>query len=102
MIIYNTTFHVMNEVRADFLNWVRTVYVPQATDNRMLFVPMLTKIIGSEQDGGESYALQFRVQSNETLEAWKQEVGVALTQQLVKRYGNKVVGFTTLMEKLDL
>ena len=57
MIIFNTTYHVADAVKDDFIAWLRSEYVPRATAERLLLVPQLPRIIGSERDGGASYAL---------------------------------------------
>lgn len=102
MIIFNTTYFVADEVQQQFLQWIRCVYVPQATADRMLLVPQLTHIVGSEHDGGSSFALQFRAMSVEMLEAWKDSVGKDLAESLSSYFGGSVVGFATVMEKLDV
>lgn len=102
MIIYNTTYHVADEVQAEFIAWLRSEYVPRATAERLLLVPQLTRIIGSERDGGASFALQFRAMSVNSLEIWHHNTGNELAKDLTRRFGNKVVGFSTLMEKLDV
>ena len=102
MIVYNTTFIVMDSVKDSFLSWVRTVYVPHATQSRKLVTPMLTRIIGSAEDGAESYAVQFRAHSEESLQEWKQEIGNALINDMTRRFGQQVMGFSTMMDKLEL
>ena len=102
MIIYNTTYHVADAVKDDFIAWLRSEYVPRATADRLLLVPQLTRIIGSEHDGGSSYALQFRAMSANSLEIWHRTTGKALANDLTRRYGNNVVGFATMMEKSDV
>ena len=102
MIIYNTTYFVADEVQQEFLEWLRRVYVPQATADRMLLVPQLIRIIGSERDGGISFAFQFRAMSVEILNTWHESVGTGLANALTSRFGNRVVGFATMMENLDV
>ena len=102
MIIYNTTYHVADAVKDDFIAWLRSEYVPRATADRLLLVPQLTRIIGSEHDGDSSYALQFRAMSVNSLEIWQHTTGNQLAKDLTRRFGNNVVGFATLMEKIDV
>lgn len=102
MIIYNTTFLVMDAVRDDFLAWVRTVYVPRATQGRMLVAPTLARVMGSAEDGAESYALQFRAHSAESLQEWKEAIGEVLIADMTRRFGNAVMGFSTMMAKIEL
>lgn len=102
MIIYNTTFLVMDQVRDDFLAWIRTVYVPRATQTRQLVAPMFARVMGSAEDGAESYALQFRAHSAESLQEWKDSIGTALVSDMTRRFGSNVMGFSTMMDKIEL
>ncbi|MGM9803394.1 MAG: DUF4286 family protein [Muribaculaceae bacterium] len=102
MVIFNTTYHVANETIPEFIAWLRSEYVPQATADRMLLVPQLTRIIGSERDGGTSFALQFRAQSLNSLEIWQRNTGKRLNALLTRTFGNNVLGFSTVMEKIDI
>ena len=38
----------------------------------------------------------------ETLEYWLQQEGSALQRRLTERFGQKLVGFTTLLEEMEL
>lgn len=101
MIIYNTTYHVDCDVSGEFLDWMREHYVPQAVKNGMVKEPRLMRLMG-HNEGGACFALQLKASSLSTLQRWNQEVGKHLHEQLTKHFGNKVAGFTTFMENIDL
>lgn len=101
MIIYNTTFQVADADAAQFLQWLRSTYVPQAVASTQLTEPRLARVMASK-DEGRSYALQFTVPSLAVLQQWHRQVGRALQQQLVAEFGSRVVGFSTMMEIVDI
>ena len=49
-----------------------------------------------------SYAIQFHVKNIDTLNLWIENEGRGISQKLIDRFGRKVVGFTTLLEEIDL
>lgn len=102
MIIYNTTFHVEEEVRDMFLFFIQNKFVPQAIDSGLLFEPRLAHIYKQHDDKGSSYSLQFRVKDIEALNQWVTTTEKIIQDELTKSFGYKVAGFMTLMEEVDL
>lgn len=103
MIIYNTTYHVAEAKEQEFISWLRSVYIPRATASGELSAPQLTLVMGNEQDKqGNSYSLQFHVPSVETLEIWYRKTGINLVKEIESSFNQHVMGFSTLMQKLEL
>ena len=46
--------------------------------------------------------MQFHTQDTTSLNQWLQQEGRALQQELVDRYQEKIVGFSTLLEEIAL
>ncbi len=102
MIIYNTTFHVEDEVHDMFIFFIRNKFVPQAADSGLLSEPRLAHIYKQHSDKGRSYSLQFRVKDIESLNQWVSTTERLIQEELIKSFGHKVAGFVTLMEEVDL
>lgn len=102
MIIYNTTFHVEENVHDMFLFFIRDKFVPQAIGSGLLFDARLSHIYKQHDDNGSSYSLQFRVKDIETLNQWVTSTEQVIQAEIVKSFGHKVAGFVTLMEEVDL
>lgn len=101
MIVYNTTYHVDCEVSGDFLDWMRDFYVPQAVLSGIVKEPRLMRLMG-HNEGGACFALQLQAATLGELQRWNQAVGKVLHEKLTEKFGNKVAGFTTFMENIDL
>jgi hypothetical protein len=102
MIVYNTTFHIDNDILDDVLSYLITDFIPGVTAGGFLHQPYLRRILQTNEDAGESYAVQFHVKNIDTLNYWLEKEGNIIHQALIDRFGNKVVGFTTLLEEIDL
>lgn len=103
MIIYNTTYHVAETREEEFIQWLRSEYIPRAIAGGELSSPQLTLVMSNEPDRqGNSYSLQFHAPSVEALEIWYRKTGIALVKEIESTFSQHVMGFSTLMQKLDL
>lgn len=102
MIIYNTTFNIENDVLAECVDYLKRDYIPRAVASGFLMTPYLRRILQNEVEKASSYSIQFHVKNCETLDYWMQSEGRALQQELVRLFGYKVVGFSTLLEDVVL
>ncbi len=101
MIIYNTTFSVDPSAVKEFVEWIKEAYLPMALSDGRLSNPQLMRIM-AQQEGGVAYALQLQADSLGTLQRWYQGTGKELTGQMTSRFGQRIVGFSTMMEKIEI
>ncbi len=97
MLIYNTTYHVEDEVHDNFLIWIKECLIPEMEKSTVLKSPRLCRLL-SHQDDGTSYSLQWEVENSTVLHRWHMEEGQKLNQEIIRIFKDKVVGFPTLME----
>ena len=102
MIIYNTTFHVEDDVCDDYIRFMKEIYIQQAFGSGFLHEPRFARIHSQHEESGTSYSLQFKVKNVDTLNHWYSTDGQQLQKQLTDRFGNKALGFVTLSEELEL
>ncbi|MEG1562676.1 MAG: DUF4286 family protein [Bacteroides sp.] len=100
MLIYNTTFLVEDEVCDNFLIWLKESYIPEVEKNGVLMAPRLCKVL-SHRDEGTPYSLQWEVENSALLHRWHLNQGTQLNEELVKVFGDKVIGFPTLLEVIE-
>lgn len=101
-MIYNTTFHIERTIWDESLTFLKREYIPQAMADGRLQRPTLSRVMRTDEREGISVALQFHVADEETLSDWFDATGHALSKQLSLRFGNAMMGFSTLLEELDL
>lgn len=101
MVIYNTTFSVPEELKNEFLDFIRNHYIPQAMESDVMKEPRLARIIGDEGNNGLSYALEFKTDSTEALEEWYKNEGKRLYFLILNKFQQNILGFATLMQLID-
>ncbi len=102
MIVYNTTFHVDLDVHNEFLEYMLEKFIPAATKSGLLESPRLAKVFGKEEDdNGISYAMEFVVADIVKLEKWNSEESSDIYAQLLGKFKDKVIGFSTLMQTVE-
>lgn len=102
MLIINTTYHVSKTVEHDWVNWVKKDYIPAVIKTGLLVRPRFHQVFMDGEDNSNAYALQFEVENFEKLEYWSNQFGKKLKTTLSEMFEEKVLGFTTLMEVIDL
>lgn len=102
MIIFNTTFHVEDDVLDSYIRFIKEIYIVSAADSGFLHEPRFCRIHAQHEESGSSYSLQFKVKNINTLNHWFATEGQTLQNELTKRFGNKAVGFVTLLEEIEL
>lgn len=102
MIVYNTTYNVTNDKAVAFIKWLRSRYIPFATESNELKDPQLAHLMVTNEDKSNSFSLQFVVENVDTLEKWYHKYGAQLLHEMESTFGQKVVGFTTIMTLMDI
>lgn len=100
MLIFNTTYHVEEDQEKYFLIWLQEYYLPEIEKNGILHAPRIARILSHREEGSTCFSVQFEVEDSTRLHYWHQEQGIKLTEELLKIFKDKVVGFPTLMEVL--
>ena len=98
MLIFNTTYHVEEDQEKYFLIWMQEYYLPEVEKKGMLHAPRIARVLSHREEGSSCFTVQFEVEDSAKLHRWHREQGVLLNEELKKVFGEKVIGFPTLME----
>lgn len=102
MILLNTTFYVHLSVKDAFLKWAADIYLPSAIASGLLNEPLCSRLLIEVQEGCEGYAVQMRASTIDDAVAWHDGEGASLRADITRRFGERIVFFTTYMERVDL
>ena len=102
MLIYNTTFHCEKSCYDEFVAWMRTQYIPLAMQHKGVAEPRMARIMAQDENDGISISVQFTTTSLDTLSAWYEVCGAKLVEQLESKFQQRVVGFSTIMQQIEL
>ena len=102
MLIYNITFHIDDSIHRKAIDFIKNEYIPKALKSGILFNPRLCKIHAAHDDSGWSYSVQFYVKNQSLLNEWWSMEGEKLQNEITRHFSNKMLGFTTLLEEIDI
>lgn len=98
MLIYNTTYQTSIEDARNFVIWLSEFYIPEVEKSGLLRNPRLTQILSHKEQDTECFSLQWETDDSATLHRWHTLQGMKLSEEMMKVFKDKVVGFSTLME----
>lgn len=101
MIVYNTTFHVDDEILSESIDYLKQEFIPSSIRSGILSNPVLQRVL-QDAEAGTSLCVQFRVKDQPTLHEWIRQEGITIQRKLVERFGSNMAGFSTLLDEIDL
>lgn len=98
MIIYNVTVKINLEVHDEWLNWMKTVHIPDVMRTGRFQNNQIAKVLGQDESDGITYAIQYTCEDMKTLHQYTITEGPALQKDHTDRYQGKFVSYRTLLE----
>lgn len=99
--LVNTTFLAAPEAEAEFLEWMKSRYIPEVNGSDVWHSPLFNRIMSETGADGKSYALQMQTDSLESARLWYETGGAALIQEMTDHFGENVLFFITEMEVIE-
>lgn len=99
MIILNTTFYIHESIDEKFHQWLDQEYIPSALSSG-LAEPVVSRLLIEPQEGMTGYAVQISSESIENAQSWHDDKAASLRGKLSAQFGEKMLFFTTYMERL--
>lgn len=101
MIVFNTTFHVAQEIHEAFIEYMLQRFIPMSTKSGLLSSPRLARVFGKEDDEGHSYAMEFVAADIVALEQWNADESETVYAPLLDKFKEKLIGFSTIMQTIE-
>ena len=100
MHIYNTTFGIDPAVETEFIEWLRSEFIPAATaDGEYFSSPELMRVI-TDEPGVNSIALHLRAESKDDIARWYEDHGSKHFDFIQRKWNGHVVFFSTTLTLL--
>ncbi|HXC07219.1 MAG TPA: DUF4286 family protein [Bacteroidia bacterium] len=99
-IIYNVTVCIDASVHDEWLDWMRTIHIPEVMATGHFLENRMCKVL-VEEDSGITYSIQYTCAGMPDLEAYQQKHAPRLQKDHNERYKDKFVAFRTLLEVLE-
>lgn len=100
MILLNTSFHFDSALRDEFLLWINDVYKPAILSSGNFSDFLFARILEEVGQRVDAYCFQYRSASESKAVDWRDNEGGKLLSSFARRFPERVVYFTTLMEIL--
>ena len=97
MIIYNVTVNIENDVREEWLKWMKEKHIPDVMKTGYFLENKICKVLVDEQQG-TTYSIQYTCESMKKLEEYQLDHSPRLQKEHADKYSNKFVAFRTLLE----
>lgn len=97
MIIYNVTVNIENDVKDEWLHWMKTVHIPDVMATGHFLENKICKVLVDEEQG-TTFSIQYTAATMKDLEEYQRLHSPRLQKEHSMRYANKFVAFRTLLE----
>lgn len=97
MIIYNVTVNIENDVREEWLQWMKEKHIPDVMKTGYFLENKICKVLVNEEQG-TTYSIQYTCENMKKLEEYQREHSPRLQKEHAAKYANKFVAFRTLLE----
>lgn len=101
MIIYNVTISIENSAAEEWLEWMKTVHIPEVMATTYFIKNQIARVMEDEETGGKTYAIQYTARNMEDLLEYQRDFAPALQAKHSERYQNRYVSFRTVLEIID-
>lgn len=101
MIIYNVTVSVDYEIVSDWMQWMKETHIPDVMATGRFIDYKVLKVYGQNGDTAISFAIQYTCLNVSMLNDYMTKEAPALQKLHNDRFGEKAVGFRTVLQILD-
>ena len=99
MIIYNVTLNIENDILESWKIWIRK-HIKEVLETGKFEKAILSKVLSSDE--GHTFSIQYYSKSRDELNEYFELYAPKLREYTYKTFGNRVIGFRTELEILDI
>lgn len=100
MVLYNVTVSIEADIEAEWLDWMKTVHIPDVLKKGPFIRCVFSKIQGMEAQE-TSYSLLYFCESQAQLTVYLENQAPLLQEAHTLRFKDKFVAFRTVLQVID-
>lgn len=100
MILYNITLNIDSSIEKEWLQWMQEDHIPAVIQTGFFDTQKLFRLIKTGEEG-VTYSAQFETESLAKLQQYMANHSPRLQQEHHDKFGDKVVSFRSILEKID-
>ena len=100
-MIYNVTVKISPEVNDEWVEWMRTIHIPEVMASACFRSFRFLHLEGYDDAEGLTYAIQYTCPSQELLDIYQRDHAPELQKKHKALYEGKFVAFRTILNLID-
>lgn len=100
MILYNVTVSIDPQIHEEWLNWMRTVHIPEVIGTKCFQEARISRIEG-EEEGGMTYSIMYFAASEELYKNYKEKFAATMQKKHTEKYQGKFAAFRTILKVIE-
>lgn len=100
MLLYNVTVIVDDANADEWLQWMKEFHIPKVMASGKFVSNRLLKVVDSPNEG-QTYCVQYVADNLTAYEDYQTNYSPAMQTELQRKFENKLVAFSTLMQYID-
>ena len=101
MILYNVTVNIDDDVREEWIKWMKTKHIPEVLATGQFIDHRFYKLIEEVDNGGTTYSIQFFARSMREIDHYLANFATRLRDDHLQKFKDKHVAFRTVLESVD-
>ncbi len=97
MLLYNITYAVAHEIHDEWMEWMKGTHIPQIMSTGLFSSFKILRLLEINEQEGLTFAVQFHAETEEHYRRYIAEHAPALRLAATRQWGDKAIGFRTLM-----
>lgn len=102
MILFSLTVNIDNEVKEEWLEWMKQTFIPSLWLTGFFVEKRFLKLLNEEQGDGTTYSLQLTLESIDAMRDFEQNHLFDFRKMLYGKYTGRLVDFYTVLEKVEI
>ncbi|HET8573188.1 MAG TPA: DUF4286 family protein [Edaphocola sp.] len=98
MLIYNVTLKVHPGIIAEWKTWMSQIHIPEMMATGLFAQCSFCRLLDQDESDGTTFVAQYYCNNRDNYERYLQEHAPEMRQKGFDKFGDKVLGFRTLME----
>ena len=100
MIIYNITINIDKTVHEEAIHWLKQTHVKRIMNDKIADNCHILQVMNISEEEGHTYCLHYELKDKESLVENLSDIEDKLLNDLSILFGEKVLTFSTLLEKI--
>lgn len=100
MVIYNVTINIDKSVLQEVILWLKETHVERILNDKIAVNCYILQIMNITEDEGHTYCLHYEMKDKDSLVDNLSEIEDKLIDELSELFGEKVLTFSTILEKI--